>query len=152
MNDDERIVFLTPERAEELESLERSCFFHSWGREEFRQLLSGKNFKAIALTKTEGLIGYLSFMHVPDEAEILNLGVLPEARRRGRARKLLNFFIDYCRKNGISRIFLEVRVSNKAAINLYQSLGFNLAGRRTDYYPETKEDALIYELKLIKEG
>ncbi len=148
MDNEEQIVFLTPEHAEELESLERSCFSHSWGREEFRLLLSGKSFKAVALKGSGGLMGYLSFTHVQDEAEILNLGVLPEARRMGRARKLLNFFIDYCRKIGVSRIFLEVRVSNQAAVNLYQSLGFNLAGRRTGYYPETNEDALIFELKL----
>jgi len=75
----------------------------------------------------------------PGEREILNLAVDPAERRCGVARGLLGDALarDKC------KWFLEVRASNTAAIRLYESAGFELAGRRPDYYREPVEEAIV---------
>jgi [ribosomal protein S18]-alanine N-acetyltransferase len=74
----------------------------------------------------------------PDEAEILNLAVDPDYRRRGLARKLLAAAFRQPRT-----FFLEVRQSNTAAQSLYRSLGFTECGRRPGYYRNPDEDAVL---------
>jgi ribosomal-protein-alanine N-acetyltransferase len=84
----------------------------------------------------------------PGEAQLLNLSVVPQARRMGLGRALLHRFIDDSRRFGAEQIFLEVRPSNLAAIRLYETEGFACVGRRTAYYPPVtpdapREDALV---------
>jgi ribosomal-protein-alanine acetyltransferase len=76
---------------------------------------------------------------VPGEREILNLAVDPAERRKGLARGLLRDALG--RTKGAW--FLEVRASNAAAIQLYESAGFQRAGRRPDYYDNPAEDAIV---------
>ncbi len=83
-----------------------------------------------------------------DEAEILNLAVTPEKRRKGEGGSLLKAAIEMFRTRGVSRVFLEVRESNVAAIAFYRKHGFSLAGRREGYYRERGEAALVMEKKL----
>ena len=84
--------------------------------------------------------GFLASRQVgPGEREILNLAVDPAERRKGIGRALL--------KHELARVpgawFLEVRGSNLAAVKLYESIGFQRAGRRPDYYYEPAEDAIV---------
>jgi ribosomal-protein-alanine N-acetyltransferase len=84
----------------------------------------------------------------PGEAQLLNLSVVPQARRMGLGRALLHRFIDDSRRFGAEQIFLEVRPSNLVAIRLYETEGFACVGRRTAYYPPVtpdapREDALV---------
>lgn len=86
------------------------------------------------------LAGFLVARQVaPGEHEILNLAVDPAARRAGVARALLREAL--ARSPGAW--FLEVRASNKAAIQLYESAGFRRAGRRAQYYLQPTEDAIV---------
>jgi [ribosomal protein S18]-alanine N-acetyltransferase len=78
----------------------------------------------------------------PGENEILNLAVDPAARRTGVARGLLEDAL--ARTKGTW--FLEVRASNAAAIRLYESAGFERAGRRPGYYREPAEEAIVMRL------
>jgi [ribosomal protein S18]-alanine N-acetyltransferase len=75
----------------------------------------------------------------PGEREILNLAVDPAQRHTGTARGLLGDAL--ARAKGAW--FLEVRASNTAAIRLYESAGFQRAGRRPDYYYEPADDAIV---------
>jgi ribosomal-protein-alanine N-acetyltransferase len=77
------------------------------------------------------------------EWELENIAVLPEFRRHGLGRRLLSALIKQARLQGAERIFLEVRVSNLAAIRLYELAGFQQLGRRKGYYLNPTEDALI---------
>jgi ribosomal-protein-alanine N-acetyltransferase len=87
--------------------------------------------------------GYLAARRVaPDECEILNLAVDPVYRRRGVARALLAAELE----SAPGRWFLEVRASNNAAIQLYSSAGFELIGRRPDYYREPAEEGIVMRL------
>jgi ribosomal-protein-alanine N-acetyltransferase len=76
---------------------------------------------------------------IPEEAEILNVAVLADWRRRGVARKLLADLLAELR----GEVFLEVRASNEAALSLYESLGFLPVGRRESYYSCPREDAVV---------
>ncbi len=84
------------------------------------------------------------------EAHILNLCVAEEFQRRGLGQLLLTNMLDEAKEEGIEDIFLEVRPSNVAAIELYERLGFNQMGTRKDYYPAKngREDAVILALNL----
>jgi ribosomal-protein-alanine N-acetyltransferase len=87
------------------------------------------------------------------EAEILNLAVSPDRRRRGVARSLLAFVIAELRRLEAESIFLEVRESNAPARALYEDEGFTNAGRRRWYYRSPPEDALVLCFRLkSKEG
>lgn len=72
----------------------------------------------------------------------------PPAARQGIAACLMQEVIRYAEEHDISRIVLEVRPSNEAAIALYEKFGFELDGRRPGFYDSPKEDALLYSLKL----
>lgn len=75
----------------------------------------------------------------PDEAEILNLAVDPSFRRRGIAKILAQNAL----RTSPGRWFLEVRESNRAAIALYESLGFRPVGTRQNYYEHPPEAAIV---------
>lgn len=88
---------------------------------------------------------------VMDEAELLMITVAPEYQGRGFGKVLLQHTLQTLQNKGATCLFLEVRESNKAAIALYETLGFCETGRRSGYYPAKKgrEDALIYSIELF---
>lgn len=77
--------------------------------------------------------GFSLLRAVADEAELLLIAVAPSAQRRGVGRALVDHFVAYARSCGATRLHLEVREGN-GAIGLYRAAGFELAGRRRDYY------------------
>jgi len=83
------------------------------------------------------------FRFVVDVVHLHNLAVKNQFRRQHLAFNLLDVIEEIAKKVGINAITLEVRPSNTAAIELYRQRGFVVKGRRPNYYPETKEDALI---------
>ena len=85
-----------------------------------------------------------------DEATLFNIAVAPEFQRKGLGRELLDALIVGLEEKGIVTLWLEVRDSNRAAIALYESLGFNEVSIRRNYYPtaDGREDARIMALPL----
>jgi [ribosomal protein S18]-alanine N-acetyltransferase len=90
----------------------------------------------LAFLLVEGDAGFLLGRAVAGEAELLTLAVAPDARRRGLGRKLVARFLYQARLRGADRAFLEVAASNRAAIALYESAGFAVAGMRRGYYAD----------------
>jgi len=84
------------------------------------------------------------------ESHILNITVRPESQGQGIGSKLMKHFLQLARRHDADIVMLEVRPSNKAAIKLYEKLGFNEIGVRRNYYPadEGREDALLLALSL----
>lgn len=93
-------------------------------------------------------IAVLQWRNLGEEAEIFDLAVLQDHRRRGHARFLLTNFLELARELRLRDIFLEVRESNAAAIALYRTIGFIQSGRRPDYYRDPVETALLFHRKL----
>jgi ribosomal-protein-alanine N-acetyltransferase len=83
-----------------------------------------------------------------DDAEILNIETLPNHRRQGLAESLLLEAINWAASNRRSHIWLEVRVSNQAAIQLYQKLDFATVSTRKHYYADG-EDALVMKYSVL---
>jgi len=90
------------------------------------------------------LAGYLCSWQVCRELSIHNIATTPAMRRRGVARTLLEATLHRHRRTGLDRALLEVRVSNRAAIELYRSFGFRSIDCRKSYYRDG-EDALVME-------
>ena len=90
--------------------------------------------------------GFVILTLAADEGEIINLGVIPSARRKGLARELVAAAIAHARAEGATRMFLEVAEDNRAARALYAGAGFVQAGRRSGYYARpdgSRVDALL---------
>ena len=88
------------------------------------------------------VVGFLLAWSVADELHLLELASHPEYRRQGFARSLLCALIVHARQTRKRLLLLEVRRSNRAAILLYESSGFQTTGVRRGYYSDTGEDAL----------
>jgi ribosomal-protein-alanine N-acetyltransferase len=91
---------------------------------------------------------FCAFWLVADQAHINNLAVLPELRGRGLATQLLEAIIAEAAHLGASVVTLEVRESNKPALQLYSTAGFKQEGVRKNYYTKPVEDALILSFML----
>jgi ribosomal-protein-alanine N-acetyltransferase len=97
------------------------------------------------------VVGYGVMSVVVDESHILNLCIHPDWQGKGLGRKLILRLLKIARQHGAETAFLEVRESNRAALALYEKLGFVQIGRRRNYYPapaDSREDALVMSLEL----
>ncbi|CCO24585.1 ribosomal protein S18-alanine N-acetyltransferase [Maridesulfovibrio hydrothermalis] len=143
----QRIFELGLEHIAELRKLESSCFDYYWTEEQFRLGLEKNAFYVLGYVEKGILVGYLAYSLVLEEMEVLNLGVHPDFRRSGIGRSLMLDLMQRCREMNIKRGLLDVKETNHPAIALYESLGFVQVGIRKKYYPDTKEDALLYDLE-----
>ena len=94
------------------------------------------------------LVGVLEWRNLGGEAEILDLAVRIADRRHGFATLLLKNFLRQAASSGTQHVFLEVRESNAPAIALYRKFGFQVTGRRPNYYRSPEEAALLMRLVL----
>ncbi|MGL1862370.1 MAG: ribosomal protein S18-alanine N-acetyltransferase [Pseudodesulfovibrio sp.] len=129
---------------DELIELEKLCFAYSWTRDQFLMGLERGVFTILGVRNNGILVGYIAFSLIEDEMEILNLAVHPDFRKRHIGTKLLDRGFKICRKKGIAKSFLDVKESNVAAIDMYEKFGYTQIGIRKKYYPDTKENALLY--------
>lgn len=96
------------------------------------------------------LIGYAVLMMVLDEAHLLNISIAQAYQGRGLGKLLLEHIIKVARGHKGQIMFLEVRPSNKAALQMYENFGFNEFSVRKGYYPAAngREDAILMGLAL----
>lgn len=92
------------------------------------------------------VVGVIVVWLIVDEAHIATLAVHPKLRRQGIAQKLLCAALKDAAKSGMLSALLEVRAGNEAAQELYRKFGFDVVGRRTRYYQDNFEDALLMTL------
>ena len=97
-------------------------------------------------------VGYCLSWLLPSELHLLNVAVLPAYQRMGIGRKMLEDAIRIAREARVLEIFLEVRISNIAAIALYRAFGFEQVGLRKKYYDKPIEDALVFVLSMEPKG
>jgi [ribosomal protein S18]-alanine N-acetyltransferase len=118
-----------------------------WPLESYEQMTQLAGAVALVCETDTGVTGFMIARQVADEAEVLNVAVLTEARRQGQASALLAAAMHQFQNSGVLRIFLEVRESNQPAIAFYAKHGFTPTGRRKAYYRNPVEDALCMEMK-----
>ena len=137
------ITHMTAADVAEVAALEAVCFSNPWSEASVASELDNPLSLWLVARDAAGLLGYIGSQSVPDEADMMNLAVRPDARRQGVAQALLRALEAALRQNGIRSLTLEVRAGNESAIRLYTQAGFRQAGRRKNYYFHPKEDALI---------
>jgi ribosomal-protein-alanine N-acetyltransferase len=140
-------------RREDLEAIARielAAYPYPWTFGIFRDCLAA-GYECWVLERSAEIIGYGVLSVAGGEAHILNLCVAPAEQGRSLGRRILSRLLDLARWHRAERVFLEVRPSNKAAIALYDSAGFNEIGKRPNYYPgkRAREDALVMAMELL---
>ncbi|HFE48805.1 MAG TPA: ribosomal-protein-alanine N-acetyltransferase [Chromatiaceae bacterium] len=135
----------------EVMAIERRAYTHPWSEGIFRDCLRVGYLCRVC--ELEGrLIGHAVLSVAAGEAHLLNLCIDPDFQCRGLGRRLLEACFDEARQRRAETLFLEVRVSNKAAIRLYLAMGFNEVGIRAGYYPADggrREDAFVFAKTLL---
>lgn len=128
--------------------LERSAHSHPWRQSSFEDCLKGRQRCWLAEHKQQ-LTGYVVVTHAGGDAELLNIAVSPKYQRKGIGSLLLQHAIN-CVIGHADMLFLEVRMSNRKAIELYSKEGFFEVGNRKNYYPTLngQEDALLMAAQL----
>lgn len=142
------IVPMTESHIAQIASLEQLCFSDPWSEASVRSELSNPFSFWLVAEEAGKVRGYVGSQSVPPEADVMNLAVAPDFRKQGIGRALMTALIAALRGEGITALFLEVRVGNLSAQRLYQSLGFVEVGRRPKYYVNPTEDALILRKEL----
>jgi ribosomal-protein-alanine N-acetyltransferase len=131
--------------------VERLCYPIPWSESVFKDSVTGSN--ECWLFEYQGVLcGHAVVSNILDEVHLLNICIAPRFNRKGLGRVLLKHLISTAVERNASVFFLEVRVSNRSAIDLYFSEGFNEVGVRPNYYPSEvgagREDALLMTLEL----
>ena len=116
-----------------------------WG---VKELLGWSGVVALVSEDDGKVCGFIIARQAGEEAEILNLAVIPASRRKGHAGTLLKAAMTEFQARDVSRVFLEVRESNEGGIAFYEKHGFSKTGRRAGYYHDPEEAATVMERKL----
>ncbi len=134
-------------REEDLEAvlaIEIASAPHPWTAGIFAdELAQGGTRRYVVALDDERVVGFCGLLLSLDEGHITNIAVDPTLRRRGYAHAMMLVIVRTAIARSLRALTLEVRVSNKAAIALYQRFGFAPGGVRPRYYPDNGEDALI---------
>jgi ribosomal-protein-alanine N-acetyltransferase len=136
---------LTQRDLEAIDRIERRSYPTPWSRSMFASELAKPSSISLGAydTETGELVGYLVISRYVDAWHVMNVAVVPERRRQGIASALFDRLFEVTGNDGRRGYTLEVRISNQAAIKLYERLGFQSRGVRRGYYTDNREDALI---------
>lgn len=129
----------------EVACLEQACFASCWSEEQFRYELEENPFSHLYVMRLEGkIVGYIVYWITFETAQLCKIAVAEAHRRQGIAQSLMKLLQDASMRAQCEFITLEVRVSNYAAIALYERFGFERVGIRKAYYQDNGEDAYVY--------
>ena len=145
-----------PDEAEALAEIHRDAFRRTWNAHDFIALMVDPSVFALAVRVkppfgARRLAGFVLVRFAADEAEILTIAVHSRYRRQGYGRLLMEDVQRRLYREGIASLFLEVDRTNRAAVRLYRSLGFEVAGERRNYYADSKAGdgtALVMRLQV----
>ena len=124
--------------------IENNSYGYPWSEKIFNDCLNNNYFCRV-LMLDDTLIGFLISSIIQDECHIMNLCIDIKHRGSGYGRLMLNKLHDEIKNHNCKVVFLECRPSNKSAMNLYKSEGYNEIGVRRNYYPAPNgyEDAVM---------
>ena len=130
--------------------IERLAYAHPWSRAVFEDTVVA-GYQAQRLLAGTTLLGYFVAMKGVEEVHLLNITVAPAHQYKGWARVMLEALSLWARGQAAKTLWLEVRVSNSRALQIYRAQGFVQGGRRPKYYPSghgQREDAIVMSLTL----
>ncbi|ATF94246.1 ribosomal-protein-alanine N-acetyltransferase [Cedecea neteri] len=143
------ISSLTPNDIAAAYAIELRSHAFPWSEKTFASN-QGERYFNLRLDVDGKLAAFAVTQVILDEATLFNIAVDPAYQRQGLGKALLEHLIQALEKRDVFTLWLEVRASNVAARTLYESLGFNEATVRRNYYPakEGREDAIVMALPL----
>ena len=124
-------------------SIERENFSDAWTENQFRHDIERGDSAAFSAIADGRVVGYVCVWRVFEELHLTNISVDREFQGHGIGQRLLDLITILAEENGCTLITLEVRDGNTGAIRLYEKNRFIQVGRRKNYYPLEKADALI---------
>ncbi len=130
-----------------LAQLHKASFNPAWDEDAIISLLTSSTMAWLGYIDDQPS-GFVIIRIAADEAEILSIAVLPDARQHGLGRTLLTTAFEGAVQSGAISMFLEVARSNEPACQLYESVGFAHIGVRERYY-SNDEDALVFRRSLV---
>ena len=135
---------MTAEDVPFISRLEEETFSMPWSADSFLEMISKEDARYYVAEEDGRLLGGCGVLMIAGEGNITNVAIAPEARNRGIGTALLRHLMAEGDREGLTAYTLEVRVSNAAAIHVYEKLGFVSAGVRPGFYEKPVEDAIIY--------
>lgn len=134
-------------------TIERQMYSYPWSEGIFKDCLK-IGYSNWAFIKDGQFVGYVILSVAVGEAHILNICLDPAYQGKGLGRQFLKEVLIIAKKKNANSVFLEVRPSNTAAVQLYKTAGFKKIGKRKNYYPaaDGKEDALVLSLDLTSDS
>ena len=123
--------------------IEKDCFPVPWTENNFLEALDLDYYHFLSAFCGKELAGYCGYIRSFETADIANIAVRSDFRRRGIGERLLRQLMEDGYSDGVERFSLEVRASNTSAIALYEKLGYRQEGLRKGYYENPREDAII---------
>lgn len=142
---------MNPDDLDAVLAMEQRIYAFPWTRGNFvDSLTAGYSSWLMRAGEDEDMLGYAVMMQVLDEVHLLNISIVPERQRAGLGSMLLRHLFELARRQGVARIYLEVRQSNISGRGFYLRHGFAQIGERPDYYPAPngREAALVFERSL----
>ncbi len=127
--------------------IEKLCFSTPWSENAIKESMVAGTVFYVAYVN-DIAVGYMGLSKIAGEGYVTNIAVLPNYRRLGIGKKILEYAINTS-KDELEFISLEVRTSNTAAISLYEKLGFKQVGIRKRFYTKPVEDAIIMTKNFI---
>lgn len=128
---------------EQVAELEKECFSKPWSAASLEKEVDNTNSIFCVYEIENRIVGYAGMYLTPPEGSITNIAVTEKYRGRGIAGDILESMFRKANFEGITEFTLEVRISNRSAINLYKKYGFLCEGIRKNFYEEPREDAYI---------
>ncbi len=123
--------------------IEMECFTTPESEDSVRDVIENPVYEAFVAEVDGEVVGHTITMTSCGDTDIVSVAVRPSCRRFGIGRKLMENIFCNAKKNGVSDIFLEVRMSNIPAISLYEMTGFEKIGVRKNFYDLPREDAVL---------
>ncbi len=149
MNTAVTIRRMQPADVDALMPYEREMFgTEAWTRNGYLSELADGRHRYYVTAESDTLLGWAGVMIIGRTAEILTVGVVPAARRAGIARRLIGALVEEAQRRDATEVFLEVRVDNDAARELYRTECFAELGRRRGYYDGGRVDAVTMRKNL----
>lgn len=130
---------------DEVMRLEQEIFSEPWSRQSMQREFDRESNIYLTADMDGEVAGYCCVWRSFECADLCNIAVAPERRRRGVASALLDEAVRLCRCSQVEKMFLEVRVSNTPAINFYEKKNFQAIHTREKYYRNPIEDALVMQ-------
>ena len=137
---------------ERILEIERASFPSPWPAEALADELKGTRWsKTVVCTEENHIIGFMIYWTVGPEVHLLNVAVDPPFRGHGAGTAMIEHLVRTAAREKRKEVFLEVRVSNEEAFRIYTKAGFEAIDLCKNYYPDTKEDALLMRLQFFPE-